>query len=109
MPGMPWVYRMRRLIGSSLGLSICLTVAMGQERAAPDFNAFAGCPTRFDYEVLASAADSGNLLALSGYRFRRDTSYSSIPLRGLQRVAFRSDLALPDCRLRRGRTLQQRD
>ena len=44
--------------------------------------------------VLASAADSGKLLGLSAYRFRRDTRYSAVPLGGFQRVAERRrDLA----------------
>lgn len=34
----------------------------------------AGCPTHFDYVVLASIADSGKLLNLSAYRFQRHTS-----------------------------------
>jgi hypothetical protein len=108
---MPREYRIRvgSLLGlSMLGLSICLTAAVGEERGANP-NTSAECPTRFDYEVLASAADSGNLLTLSMYRFRSDTSYSSIPITGLQRVAFRSDLVMSDCRFHRQRTLQQRD
>jgi hypothetical protein len=103
------VHRMRRLMGFVMGLSIGLTAAVGQERGAGNPGGPAGCPTRFDYEVLASAADSGNLLSLSAYRFRRDTSYSSVPITGLQRVVFRSTFAASDCGLPRETILQQRD
>jgi len=109
MPGMSRVCRTRRLIGSLMGLSIGLALAVGQERGAAAFDGSVGCPTRFDYEVLASAADSGNLLSLSAYRFRRDTGYSSVPITGLQRIAFRPDLAMSDCLFRRQTILQQRD
>jgi hypothetical protein len=82
-----------------------LTLALGEERGA---NVDVSCATRFDYEVLASAADSGNLLSLSAYRFRRETRYSSLPLPAIERVDFRPDLGLSDCRFHRERTLQQR-
>jgi hypothetical protein len=83
------------LIESLAGLSLCLTTASGQglERvgaAAPDIlDPAAACPTRFDFEVLASAADSGKLLDLSAYRFRGATRYSAVRLGGFQRVALR--------------------
>jgi hypothetical protein len=90
----------RLLIGSLMGLSLCLTAASGRAledfgaAAAGDLDAATGCPTRFDYEVLAGAADSGKLLGLSAYRFRRGTRYSAVPLGGFQRVAERGrDLA----------------
>ena len=50
------------------------------------------CPTRFDYVVLASFADAPNLLSLSNYRFRSETGFSSVPLTGLQRVAYTVEL-----------------
>jgi hypothetical protein len=96
---MPRLYRVVRLqIGSLLALLICLSSASGQDRmaadfgpvAAQDFDAAGGCPTRFDYEVLAGAADSGNLLGLSAYRFRDDTRYN-IPLGVFQCVADRPE------------------
>jgi hypothetical protein len=83
----------RLAIRSLMGLWLCLTAVSGQglERfgaaAAGGLDPGAGCPTRFDFEVLASAADSGKLLNLSAYRFRRDTRYSAVPLGGFQRVA----------------------
>jgi hypothetical protein len=77
--------------------------------AAEDFDAAGVCPTHFDYEVLASAADSGNLLGLSAYRFRRDTRYSTIPLGAFQRVAHHPERAASDCRFHRENALQQRD
>jgi hypothetical protein len=108
MPGMSRAYRARRQLGSLIGLSMCLTVAAGQERGVIAEGA-GECPTRFDYEVLASAADSGNFLSLSAYRFRHATSYSSLPLPPLERVAFRPDApTLEACRFHRQRTLQQR-
>jgi hypothetical protein len=85
----------RLLIGSLTGLSLCLTAASGQglegfgAAVAGGLDPAAGCPTRFDFEVLASAADSGKLLDLSAYRFRRETRYSAVPLGGFQRVAER--------------------
>jgi hypothetical protein len=78
----------RFLIAPLMGLALCLTTASGQALrgfGAPDLDP--GCPTRFDYEVLASAADSGNLIGLSSYRFRRETRYSAAPLGEFQRVA----------------------
>ena len=107
---------LRLPIGSLLALSMCLTTASGQGRlragsstvAAPDFDAAGECPTRFDYEVLASAADSGNFLGLSGYRFRRDIRYSTLPLGGLERVVYRPESAATDCRLHGEKTIQQR-
>jgi hypothetical protein len=90
----------RLLIRSLMGLALCLSAASGQgledfgAAAVGDFDPAAGCPTRLDYEVLASAADSGKLLGLSAYRFRRGTRYSAVPLGGFQRVAERRrDLA----------------
>jgi len=89
-----------------LGLSLCLAVATGLERGSSVEAAAAdGCPTRFDFEVLASAADSGNLLGVSAYRFRRDARYSAIPITGLQRVAFQS--APTGCQMRRQTALQR--
>jgi hypothetical protein len=86
----------RFLIGSLMGLLLCLTAASGQglegfaAAAAGGLDPAAGCPTRFDFEVLASAADSGKLLDLSAYRFRRETRYSAVVrLGGFQRVAER--------------------
>jgi hypothetical protein len=84
----------RLLIESMLGLSLCLPAASGQGMegwvaAAGGLHPADGCPTRFDFEVLASAADSGKLLDLSAYRFRRQTRYSAAPLGGFQRVAGR--------------------
>lgn len=113
---------MRLLIGPLLALLICQTADCGQRSAVPaafatvpadavaaqDFDADGGCPTRFDYEVLAGAADSGNLLGLSAYRFRRDTRYSTLPLGGFQRVADRPERAATDCRFHREKTMQQR-
>jgi len=96
----------RLLIGPLLALMICQTAASGQRRATAD--AAGGCPTRFDYEVLAGAADSGNLLGLSAYRFRRDTRYSTLPRAGFQRVADRPERAATDCRFHREKTIQQR-
>jgi hypothetical protein len=59
------------------------------------------CPTRFDYVVLASFADSSNLLSLSTYHFRSEVSFSSIPLTGWQRVDFKVvGSAGKDCRSR---------
>lgn len=88
----------RLLVGSLMGL--CLTAASGEgleefsAAGAGDLDPAAGCPTRFDFEVLASAADSGKLLGLSIYRFRRETRYRAVPLGGFQRVAARRrDLA----------------
>jgi hypothetical protein len=102
---MPGMSRVRRQIGSLLALSMGLTLAAGEERSPiPD----AACATRFDYEVLASAADSGNLLSLSAYRFRRETRYSALPLPALERVDFRPEVPPSDCRFHRERTLQQR-
>jgi hypothetical protein len=72
-----WYRTARLLIGSFMGLSLSLTAASGQgllgsgAAAAGGFEPSAGWPTRFDFEVLASAADSGKLLDLSAYRFRR--------------------------------------
>lgn len=60
----------------------------------------AGCPTRFDYVVLASFADSLSLLSLSSYRFRSQVGFSSIPLTGFQRVAYSWDPA-SSCHSRR--------
>lgn len=85
------------LIESLAGLSLCLTTASGQglERfgaaaaAAGSLDPAATCPTRFDFEVLASAADSGKLLDLSAYRFRGATRYSAVRLGGFQRIALR--------------------
>jgi hypothetical protein len=85
----------RLLVGSLIGLSLCLTAASGGgledfgARAAGDLDPAPGCPTRFDYEVLASAADSGKFIGLSVYRFRRETRYSAAPLGEFQRVAAR--------------------
>jgi hypothetical protein len=88
------------LIDSLAGLSLCLTTAsgQGQERfgaaAGGSLDPAAACPTRFDFEVLASAADSGKLLDLSAYRFRGETRYSIVRLGGFQRVALgRRELA----------------
>jgi hypothetical protein len=115
---MPILYRaLRLLMGSVLAASICLTAVSAQGRvsgefgiaAVQDFDAAGGCPTRFDYEVLASAADSGNLLGLSAYRFRHDIRYSTLSLGGFQRVAHRPERATTDCRFHREKTLQQRD
>ena len=83
----------RLLIVPWIGLSLCLTTAAGRSledlsvAGAGYLDATAGCPTRFDYEVLASAADSGNLIGLSTYRFRRETRYSAARLGEFQRVA----------------------
>jgi hypothetical protein len=83
------------LIESLAGLSLCLATASGQGldrfgAAAPgSLDPAAACPTRFDFEVLASAADSGKLLDLSAYRFRGETRYSAARLGGFQRVALR--------------------
>lgn len=86
------------LIESLAGLSLCLTAASGQELqgfvAMGGLDPAAACPTRFDFEVLASAADSGKLLGLSAYRFRGETRYSAVRLGGFQRVAARR-LELP--------------
>jgi hypothetical protein len=85
----------RLLIESLAGLSLCLTTASGQglesfaARAAGGLDPADGCPTRFDFEVLASAADSGKLLDLSAYRFRRQTRYSAARVGGFQRVGAR--------------------
>jgi hypothetical protein len=85
----------RLLIGSLIGLSLCLTAVSGHglegfgAAAAAGLDPAAVCPTRFDFEVLAGAADSGKLLGLSAYRFRRETRYSTAPLGGFQRVAER--------------------
>ena len=117
-----WYRAVRLLIGPLLALLICQTAASGQRQvaaaafataavgtlAAQDFDAAGGCPTRFDYEVLAGAADSGNLLGLSAYRFRRDTRYSTLPRAGFQRVADRPERAATDCRFHREKTIQQR-
>jgi hypothetical protein len=65
------------LIESVVGLSLCLTAASGQGLeqlgavAGGNLDPAAARPTHFDFEVLASAADSGKLLDLSAYRFRR--------------------------------------
>jgi hypothetical protein len=76
-----------------MGLSLCLPAASGQglEAAAAGggLDPAAGCPTRFDFKVLASAADSGKLLDLSAYRFRRETRSSAVPLGAFQRVGER--------------------
>ncbi len=83
------------LIESLAGVSLCLTAASGQGFEGFDAVAMgsvdpaAACPTRFDFEVLASAADSGKLLDLSAYRFRGETRYSPERLGGFQRVAAR--------------------
>lgn len=65
----------RVLIESLMGLSLCLTAACGQGLQELGTVATGSrapvCPTRFDFEVLASAADSGKLLNLSAYRFQR--------------------------------------
>jgi hypothetical protein len=85
----------RLLIGSLMGLSLWLPAASGQGLEgfgaawAGDLDPAARCPTRFDFEVLASAADSGKLLDLSAYQFRRETRYSAVPLSGFQRVGGR--------------------
>jgi hypothetical protein len=83
------------LIESPAGLSLCLTAASGHGLQGFDAAAMgsldraAACPTHFDFEVLASAADSGKLLDLSAYRFRGETRYSAARLSGFQRVAAR--------------------
>jgi hypothetical protein len=83
----------RLVIASLMGLSPWLPTASGhgmKDFGAPAQGDLVGaCPTRFDYEVLASAADSGNLIGLSAYRFRRETRYSISPLGEFQRVAER--------------------
>ena len=81
------------LIESLAGLSLCLASASGQglegfgAAATGTLDPAAACPTRFDFEVLASAADSGKLLDLSAYRFRGETRYSAVRLGGFQRAA----------------------
>jgi hypothetical protein len=78
----------RLLIESLIGLALCLTAASGQGLdevgavAMGGLDTSAGCPTRFDFEVLASAADSGKLLDLSAYRFRRKTARHELPCQG---------------------------
>jgi hypothetical protein len=57
------------------------------------------CPTRFDYVVLASFADSPSLLSLSTYHFRSEVRFSTIPLAGLLRVDYQESAA-GDCRSR---------
>jgi hypothetical protein len=54
------------MVGLGLFPSLCLMA--GLDQAAADFNAPVGCnPTRLDYVVLASLADSPNWMSLSAF------------------------------------------
>jgi hypothetical protein len=57
------------------------------------------CPTRFDYVVLASFADTPSLLSLSTYHFLGEVRFSTTPLAGLLRVDYQRSAA-GDCRSR---------
>jgi len=82
-------YRMSRpLTGLCTFLSVgavALSNTLNRAHAAP---ANAQCPTRFDYLVLSSLADSPALLSLSSFRFRSQLHFSDVPLTGLQRVTY---------------------
>jgi hypothetical protein len=67
--------------------------ALGVAAAGP-------CPTRFDYLVLASFADTESLLGLSSYRFRSAVGFSTVPLTGSLRVDYRVESSAADCRFR---------
>jgi hypothetical protein len=57
-----------RAVGLALLPSLCLIASTHDPSAAADLGAMAGChPTRLDYVVLASLADSPNWMSLSAY------------------------------------------
>jgi hypothetical protein len=59
----------RLLIGVPILASIALlSSAAARAPAAPPQYADSECPSKLDYVVLASFADSSNLLAMSAYR-----------------------------------------
>jgi len=74
----------RLLIGFSLLLSMSIPAASGR---VVDIGAGA-CPTRFDYVMLASFADSSHWLSLSSYRFQRKTNAAASTAAGVRRVAY---------------------
>jgi hypothetical protein len=69
--------------------------------AAAEFNADLAvppCPTRFDYLVLASFADSASLLSLSTYHFQSEVRFGTIPATGLLRVDYKDVSGAGACR-----------
>jgi hypothetical protein len=52
------------------------------------------CPTRFDYLVLASFADTASLLSLSSYHSRTEVGLRTRPLTGFLRVDYEVESAV---------------
>jgi hypothetical protein len=59
---------LRACIGTSVFASIALLSTASAQVAAPSRDARASCPSRLDYVVLASFADSPSMLAMRAYR-----------------------------------------
>jgi hypothetical protein len=97
----------KAVIGVSLALTLGLSAASGRQTAARPTDEEGGCPTHFDYVVLASLADSGNWMGLSTYRFERRIDWKFLPKTGVQHVLYSVDRARSGCGLHRQQTGQQ--
>jgi hypothetical protein len=62
------VRSLRAFIGTSVFASLALLSTASAQIAAPTRVARASCPSRLDYVVLASFADSPSMLAMRAYR-----------------------------------------
>jgi hypothetical protein len=99
-------------VSKSVVIALCATAALGVGAAsghpsARATHAVEGCPTHFDYVVLASLADSGNWLGLSTYRSEGRIDWRFSPSMRVQNVVYGEGRAGFDCRLPGEQTREQ--